>query len=96
MITKVNIAGNMMLNTCPPTQSCGTNSPIWTDVELPTTVGLITNINAYAVVEGTCRAYALPLQVIRCSASSIHGVIYRYNGDKHQICSVGFCGMRML
>jgi len=89
-------AGNRMLNSCPKIQSCGTFAPFWTDAIVPTTVGVKTNINAYAVGKYThqnkCKAETWSMQVLRCSDIN-HDVIYKVLKPYGSRCQGAFYGM---
>ena len=91
------LAGNMMLNTCPRFEGCGTRYPMWTDDAMPTTVGKSSRITAYAVGSNNdCRHKYLmrPMDVIRCSWNNNHDFIYRNAGNiLSRDCLFGFCGM---
>ena len=84
-------AGNQLLNTCPPANSCGTEAGIWSDAAMPTKIGAVTNITAYGSwsYKG-CKEYPESVSVVRCS-DSVADFVYRYNGNRG--CTLGFCGM---
>ena len=85
------LAGNKLLNTCPPAYSCGTAAGIWSDAAMPSKIGAVTNITAYGSwsYKG-CKEYPESVSVVRCS-DSVADFVYRYNGNRG--CTLGFCGM---
>ena len=97
--------GTSLLDTCPPLYSCGALVPYWSDDVPPTEVGVPSTITAYLsfAPSASCkynpRKYNRKLQVIRCSLSTPHDLIYKYIpsgvGDDVYIskCSMAFCGM---
>jgi len=86
-------AGNRMLNSCPEPKSCGTYAPLWTDGIMPTTVGVKTNINAYAVGSSGCKVETWPLEVLKCSNDTSYDLIYRVLNPYNRLCKGAFCGM---
>ena len=88
-----------MLNTCPPSYSCGAIAPIWTDKEAPDDVLLPATITVYLSVyepgepSDYCKLLTSQVQVMRCSLDSDYDLIYRYIGDYEPTCSLAFCGM---
>ena len=99
--------GTRLLNTCPLYRSCGTDWPYWSDDVPPTAVGVPATITAYvsyAPDESFCKYDPThlnkKLQVIRCSLSTPHDLIYKYipsgvGDDVYQdTCSEAFCGMK--
>jgi len=89
-------AGSRLLNTCPPPESCGTSLPIWSDADMPDSVGVVTNVEAYAVsYSGDCKSITYPLSVMRCSRS-VNDFIYKLVNPVTNImsCISAFCGMR--
>ena len=87
-------AGNMMLNSCPPDNSCGTHGGIWTNHTMPTAIGVPTNVTAYISFAG-CYRYPVSLIAMRCSNRTNNSFIYKYVDD-FQGCSYAFCGMNGL
>ena len=83
-------AGNMMLDKCPPTYSCGTAAGLWTDNQMPTIVGVQRRIEAYGSWSSGCKEFTKVMHVMRCSDNSFD-LIYKYLGDSD--CTLGFCGM---
>ena len=81
-----------MLNTCPKQMSCGTNWPFWTDAPVPTLIGLVQNVTAYGVGGLDCKAWSLPIQVMRCSWLDNDDIVYRYTGQYYDTCYFAFCG----
>ena len=84
-------AGNQLLNTCPPENSCGTIAGIWSDAAMPTMIGAVTNITAYGSWNGGCKEFPKSVSVVRCS-DSIADFVYKYNSYSYS-CNHGFCGM---
>ena len=82
-----------MLDKCPEYHSCGTGYPYWTDETPPQAVGVTANISSYAVKGDDCKDYGIPLQVMRCSWTSDHDLIYKYVGFYSSFCLDAFCGM---
>ena len=85
-------AGNIMLNSCPPSQSCGASAGIWTDAEMPSAVGESTEISAFASYIGICKSKTWSILVMRCSYDTSYEFIYRYNEDFIN-CYYSFCGI---
>ena len=85
--------GTHMLDKCPKFKSCGSYNPLWTDDEMPKNLGVVSNVNVYAVFKDTCKDWELPLQVIRCSWKTNNDFVYRYAGNYHKYCPQAFCGM---
>ena len=84
-------AGNQLLNTCPPPYSCGTLAGIWSDAAMPTKIGAVTSITAYASWSNKgCKEFLESVSVVRCS-DSVADFVYRHNGSGN--CYRGFCGM---
>ena len=69
---------------CPLYLSCGTVRAYWTDDDAPTTIGVPATINVYLSVSDDystdCKYTAKLAEVMRCSLSTDHDLIYRYNG----------------
>ena len=84
-------AGHQMLDHCPPAYSCATHAAVWTDAEMPETVGVATDIVAYASWDDNCKRFERIFTVIRCSAETSSDVVYKFLGDNH--CTLGFCSM---
>ena len=85
-------AGNMMLNSCPPTRSCGTLAGIWTDQEMPSVLGKSTEVSIFASYSGICKYLIKSILVMRCSYDTSYDFIYRYI-DSYTTCAFSFCGM---
>ena len=85
-------AGNMMLNSCPPSKSCGTHVGMWTDEEMPSVVGEIIEVPAYGSYLGNCNYQTRSILVMLCSNDSSFDFIYQFNDDLRG-CNYGFCGM---
>ena len=100
------VTGKRLLNTCPLYLSCGTLAPYWSDDVPPTAVGIPATITAYVsfAPNNICKYdptnYNRKLQVMRCSLSTPHDLIYKYipSGvgiDVYQdTCNKAFCGMK--
>ena len=98
--------GTRLLNTCPLRHSCGTWYPYWSDDVPPTAVGVPATIIAYmsATYSDDCKfypeEYSRKLQVMRCSLSTPHDLIYKYipSGVGRDVykdtCLYAFCGMK--
>ena len=85
-------AGNQLLNTCPPPSSCGTAAGIWSAAAMPTKIGAVTSITAYASWSNKgCKEFLESVSVVRCS-DSIADFVYKYNSYSYS-CNHGFCGM---
>ena len=85
-------AGNMMLNYCPPSASCGTHVGMWTDEEMPSVVGEIKEVAVSGSYVGNCNFHSGSILVMRCSQDTSFDFIYQFNDD-YTGCSYGFCGM---
>ena len=85
-------AGNMMLNSCPPSTSCGTHAAMWTDGEMPSAVGESVEVSAFGSYSGNCKYGTRSVLVMRCSYDTDYDFIYRYN-EYATSCSYSFCGM---
>ena len=85
-------AGNMMLNSCPLSKSCGTYGGMWTDEEMPSVVGESIEISVFASYNGNCKYKTKSIQVMRCSYGTSYDFIYQYI-DSYTACSYSFCGM---
>ena len=91
-----------MLNKCPKRCSCGTYAGMWTDEDMPTAIGISTNVTAYASYSldysNNCRYATTQVEVMRCSLIN-HDFIYRYINNTYynikypDICDLAFCGM---
>ena len=84
-------AGNMMLDTCPPSFSCGTHGGMWTNDAMPTNIGVQKSINAYGSYSSNCKYATRLISVVRCS-SKAGDFVYKYT-DTNTSCSYSFCGM---
>ena len=86
-----------MLNKCPRGYSCGTSLPVWTDEPMPTIIGIPTIITAYGSASlnyiTKCKIFTTQVEVMRCSLTTDHDLIYRYRGIHVDSCSTAFCGM---
>ena len=85
-------AGNMMLNSCPSSSSCGTHAGMWTDEEMPSAVGESIVISVYGSYSNKCKYGTWSILVMRCSNDTDYDFIYQYNEDATS-CSYSFCGM---
>ena len=85
-------AGNMMLDTCPPDYSCGTDGGMWSDSVMPSDVGVISNITAYISWASNCQQFTTAVYTMRCSTSIPNDFIYKYT-DSFESCYFSFCGM---
>ena len=85
-------AGNMMLNSCPPSKSCGTNGGMWTDEGMPSVVRKSIEVSAFASYGDNCKYGFRSILVMRCSYDTDHDFIYQYNEDTTS-CFYSFCGM---
>ena len=83
-------AGNRLLDSCPPINSCGTIDGMWSDEVMPKRTGEIRVINVFASAGYQCKRFTYKLKVKKCSRRR-HDYIYRYLGDSH--CYLSFCGM---
>ena len=88
------VAGNRILNTRPPTFSCGTMTPIWTDERMPSRVGVLTTVRIHVelVNKGT-RTHENVLSVIKCSRKP-NDYVYRLSNYYGSSCHAAFCGMK--
>ena len=85
-------AGNMMLNSCPPSASCGTHAGMWTDAAMPTAVGESIKISVFGSYNDHCKYRTLSILVMRCSYDTSYDFVYRYI-DPYTSCMYSFCGM---
>ena len=85
-------AGNMMLNSCPPSNSCGTHAGMWTDAAMPSAVGESIVISVHGSYSNNCKYRTLSILVMRCSYDTSYDFIYQYNEDTTS-CFYSFCGM---
>ena len=85
-------AGNMMLDSCPPPNSCGTRGGLWTNEEMPSTVGVAAARQAFGSWESNCKTFYFPILVIRCSYDTPYDFIYKLNVPIG-FCPYSFCGM---
>ena len=83
-------AGNRLLDSCPPINSCGTIDGMWSDEVMPKRKGEIRQINVFASAGYQCKRFTYKLKVKKCSRRR-HDYVYRYLGDSH--CYLSFCGM---
>ena len=91
-----------MLNKCPKKYSCGSYIGMWTDEDMPTDIGVSTNVTVYGSVStdysNNCKRHTIQVEVMRCSLID-HDFIYRpinnrYYGTKYpESCEFAFCGM---
>ena len=84
-----NAAGNCLLNSCPPDNSCGTQTGMWSDVNTPGDIGVVAHITVYGSWSD-CRSLQKSTSVMKCSLSP-NDYVYKYDDDAS--CSLGFCGM---
>ena len=88
------MTGTHMLDTCPPSNSCGAVDPLWTNDVMPTRVGVVTKIIAYISFGlDDCMGLARDLKAIRCSLRTEHDFVYKYTGFYASQCKQAFCGM---
>ena len=85
-----NAAGNRLLNSCPPDNSCGTLVGMWSDVNMPGDVGVVAHITVYGLLISDCRLFQKNASVMKCSLSP-NDYVYKYDDDVE--CDLGFCGM---
>ncbi|KAF6035055.1 UMOD [Bugula neritina] len=86
-------AGNKLLDTCPPPDSCGSHSGIWSNATMPSEVGVATQVRAYGSWIDGCYQHQIYIKVMRCSTPSQHDFIYQYAGE--DVCHYSFCGMKV-
>ena len=96
------IVGTHLLNKCPKYRSCGSNVGIWTDEDMPTDIGVSTNVTAYGSASrdysSNCKYVTIQVEVMRCSLID-HDFIYRYISNNAystkypDSCVFAFCGM---
>lgn len=88
-------AGNRLLNSCPPKDSCGTARRIWSSSPMPAVVGQIAHIKVYATsaTSTNCAWKTLSVDVVRCSTEP-NSFIYKYlDIADGGLCQSAFCGM---
>ena len=47
-------AGSRIRDTCPPSFSCGSHGGLWTDAEMPSSVGETSQVPIYGALDGKC------------------------------------------
>ena len=88
-----------MLNTCPPTYSCGTGYPLWTDEEAPDDKLSPATIDVYGSnykpgdPPSHCNLDTYHVEVMKCSLDTDYDLIYRYIDRDFIVCAGAFCGM---
>jgi len=87
-------AGNKLLDTCPPPDSCGSHSGIWSNDTMPSEVGVATQVRAYGSWLRGCYQHPIYIRVMGCSTPSQHDFIYQY-ADTSTACHYSFCGMKV-
>ena len=86
-------AGTHMLDSCPKYHSCGTFYPYWTNEMMPKEVGVEATVTVYGVEGDNCQKHWRLVEVMRCSNTTAHDLIYKpFNGFGSR-CLDGFCGM---
>ena len=81
-------AGNRLLNSCPPDNSCGTLVGMWSDVNMPGDVGVVAPITVYGSFISNCKMFSKRGSVLKCSLAP-HDYVYKYDDDVE--CDLGFC-----
>ena len=91
-------AGNRLLDHCIPSYwsnnrgSCGTGAALWSNDQMPKSIGSVTTINVYGSYNSNCKWYSgAQCEVMRCS-NEAHDYIYRILSAT-STCNYGFCGM---
>ena len=84
-------AGTKLLDHCVPGESCGSHIALWSDMDLPSKIGVVYHYQVYGSFAGNCKVWEPRCSVMRCS-SQANDVIYRYD-HQDRSCSNGFCGM---
>ena len=85
-------AGDMLLDRCPPENSCGAYAGLWTDSDLPSVVGVEVKAEIYGSSFQGCKWAKSSVSVMRCSNDNSIDVVYKYTGENLG-CSFAFCGM---
>ena len=85
-------AGNMMLDSCPPSYSCGAQSGLWTNETMPTAVGEAMETHVFGSWADGCKSYKYSILVMRCSYDTLYDYIYKLNVSSSS-CYLSFCGM---
>ena len=83
-------AGNTMLDTCPPSRSCGAYG-MWTDAEMPSAIGTAIEVPVYSSFQHGCKYKTISVLVMRCSTAA-YDFVYKLN-QVWTSCSFTFCGM---
>ena len=86
-----NAAGNRLLISCPPDNSCGTHAGMWSDAPMPGDVGVVAPITVYGSWNSDRKSFSKRVSVMKCSLAP-HDYVYKYDGGAD--CNLGFCGMQ--
>ena len=84
--------GNQILNKCPLPNSCGSDSPYYTDEKMPERVGERLETYLHTSHSRPCKMdRSVPISVIRCSNKP--GDFVYMHSTVYGLCTAAFCGM---